>query len=56
MQTKKGNKLSWHSNGDNYTVSEPYLARKALLTRRFESQNGKNAENYTYKFGLVNIG
>ena len=37
-------------------MSGPYLARKTLLTRRFESQNGKNAENYTYNFGFVNVG
>ena len=52
---EKGRTLTRHSNGDNYKVSGPYLARKALLIRHFESRNGKNAENFTYKFGLVNV-
>ena len=56
MQMKRaGNLVGIVMEITTYTVSWTFLARKALLTRHFESRNGKKAE-YTYNFGLVNIG
>ena len=40
-------KLSWHTNGVNYGVSELYLESKALLLARFESRNEKKTAKRT---------